>query len=148
MPVIQEKKEKRARVGAFVILSLNATQSLPLFLCTTSYIQLPVKGGGGLLHHLNDGYTKESQRNIPNHSRKQRNFYLCHFHGGEQFYDLPTSECSKYICSYKGILYKYDQYSSMLLQLHHLLKATHLRILQLFKNIIYPCTYLCTYTWT
>lgn len=68
--------------------------------------------------------------------------------GGKQCYDLPTSECSKYICSYKGILYKYDQYSSMLLQLHHLLKTTHLRILQLFKNIIYPCIYLCTYTWT
>lgn len=69
VPVIQEKKEKRARVGA---LPLNATQSLPLFLFVRSYIQLPVNGVD-LLHHLKDGCTKESQRNIPNCSKKQCN---------------------------------------------------------------------------
>lgn len=148
MPVIQEKKEKRARVGAFVILSLNATQSLSLFLCMRSYIQLPVKGWGvcftiwmmDIPKNLKEIFQITVGSNVISS-------YVISI-GGKQCYDLPTSECSKYICSYKGILYKYDQYSSMLLQLHHLLKTTHLRILQLFKNIIYPCIYLCTYTWT
>lgn len=73
VPVIQEKKEKRARVGTFVILSLNVTQSLPLFVCEKLH-SVTSEWGGGLLHHLKDGCTKESQKNIPNHSKKQCNF--------------------------------------------------------------------------
>lgn len=79
VPVIQEKKEKRARVGA---LPLNATQSLPLFLFVRSYIQLPVNGVD-LLHHLKDVCTKESQRNIPNYSKKQCNSSYVVSTGGE-----------------------------------------------------------------